>query len=147
MLKKKSSGFTLIEILLVLTTIGVLAAIIIPVSGFFYNRNNLDLAVKQVVSDWRRAQSLARGAEADSNWGVYITSTSSVTFKGSSYISRDSAYDESENLNSLGSVSGLTEVVFYKATGTPITNGTIILNSINNESKNVSINSQGTISY
>lgn len=147
MLKQKSLGFTLIEILLALATIAAITAIMAPVYGYFYNRNNLDNAAGQVVSDLRRAQTLSRGAEQDSSWGVYVSSTTTTTFMGSTYVTRNTSYDEIENLNSVASVSGLSEVVFLKATGTPVTNGTLVLTSINNESRNVSINSQGTISY
>lgn len=147
MFKKKHSGFTLIEVLLSLAVITVITGIMVPVFGYFLGRNNLDTAVSQIVGDWRRAQALSRGAEQDSNWGVYVSSTTITTFMGNSYISRNSVYDEVENLNSIASVSGLSEVVFLKATGTPMTNGTLIITSNNNESRNISINSQGTISY
>lgn len=147
MLKKKSLGFTLIEVLLSLATLAAISAIMGPVYASFFNRNNLDISSQKVVSDWRRAQTLARGSEMDSNWGVYVTSTSTTTFKGSSYVTRDMTYDEIESLDSLFSVSGLNELVFSKATGTPINNGILVLTSNNNEIKNVSINSQGTISY
>lgn len=147
MLKRKTLGFTLIEVLLALATIAAISAVMAPVYGYFYNRNNLDNAVQQVVGDLRRAQTLSRGAEMDSAWGVYVSSTSATTFMGSTYATRNTTYDEVENLNSLISVSGLNEVVFLKATGTPTTNGTLTLTSNNNESRNISINSQGTISY
>lgn len=147
MLKKKSLGFTLIEVLLSLAALAAISAIMAPVYASFFNRNNLDISSQQVVSDWRRAQALAKGSRMDSNWGVYVTSTSSITFKGASFIARDSVYDEVKSLSSLISVSGLTELVFSKATVTPLTSGTLILTSNNNEIENVSINSQGTISY
>lgn len=147
MFKNKVSGFTLIEILLSLTLIIGITAITIPVYGHFFGRTNLDNAVSQVVGDWRRAQILSRGAENDSSWGVYVSSSTSVVFMGNSYASRNTNYDEIKNLNSIISLSGLSELVFLKATGTPSTNGTLILTSNNNESRSITINSQGTISY
>lgn len=141
------SGFTLIEILLSIAILVILFGVLSPVYGYFFNRNNLDLAGQQLVQDLRRAQTLARGMQNDNNWGVYITGSSTTIFEGATYANRNISYDEITNFNGNILASGTTEIVFLKSTGMPLTIATIILSSPNNETLNVSINSQGTINY
>jgi len=141
-----SKGFSLLEVLLAISILTIIAGIFAPIYGYFYNRNNLDLAAQQTVQGLRHAQILAKNSERDADWGVYLNSNFITVFKGVSYLSRDDLYDESEGLPG-GTVSSLpTEIVFSKASGTPKTFPIITLNQ-NNESKIITINSQGIISY
>ena len=141
-----SKGFSLLEVLLAISILTIIAGIFAPIYGYFYNRNNLDLAAQQTVQGLRHAQILAKNSERDADWGVYLNSNFITLFKGVSYLSRDDLYDESEGLPG-GTVSSLpTEIVFSKASGTPKTFPIITLNQ-NNESKIITINSQGIISY
>lgn len=139
-------GFNLLELLLSITMVALMAGIIAPVAGNLYNRNNHDLAVKEVVQDFRRARTLARAAEGDSDWGVYLAGNQSTIFKGSGYSSRDSYFDEVSDLPGQTIVGGLTEVVFSKATGWPQVTGTTSV-SIGVEIKYININGQGIINY
>ena len=139
-------GFNLLEMLLATSMVVLMAGIIAPIAGNLYNRNNLDLASKQIVQNFRRAQTLARASAQDSDWGVYLSGYTSVIFKGSSYSLRDTSFDEAEDLYGRVLSGGLSEIVFAKSVGTPKATGTTTV-SIDNEVKYININAKGTISY
>lgn len=139
-------GFSLLEVLLAVAIIIIITGIFTPIYGYFYNRNNLDLATQQTVQSLRRAQILARNSEQDSDWGIYLNNNFKTLFKGSTYLSREATYDESEELPAGTMVNIATEVVFSKTTGIPKTLPLITLIN-NNENKTITIDKQGAISY
>jgi len=148
--KKKYSrrhGFSLLEILLSVALISMIAGLSVPIYNSFQTRNNLDIATETFVQTARRAISLAQASEGDSTWGVYAETGSIVLFKGSSFASRSNGFDESFYVTDVITPSGDTEFVFSKLTGFPNISGSIIFTSINNDTKTVTINSKGTISY
>lgn len=147
MLKDKYSGFTLLEVLLSLALIGVLASISMPFYQSFQNKNELDIAVNTIAQSLHRAQVLSQAVDADNTWGVYIQSTSTIMFQGSSYATRDENYDEVFEFNSTLTTAGLAEVVFTKLYGEPQSSGDIILTTNNNDSKTITINAKGTVDY
>lgn len=142
----KKPGFNMLEMLLVTAMIILMAGIIAPIGANLFNRNNIDLATRQIVQNLRRAQTLAQAAEGNSDWGVYLNNYDSTIFKGSSYTARDISYDEQEELYGRATTSGLVEIVFNKATGTPKTIGTTTVR-LHNETDNIYINAKGIISY
>lgn len=129
--------------------IGILALLItisLPLTINFYKTRALDVHEQGIVQTLRRAQLKAMSVEADSSFGAYITSGQYVLFKGSSYATRDPAYDEVFDLPDNLQVSGLSEVVFSKLRGTPSDTGTIIL-TIDNQTETININEIGRINY
>jgi prepilin-type N-terminal cleavage/methylation domain-containing protein len=145
--QEKSRGFTLLEILLSVALIGLLAGLSIPIYQSFQVRNDLDIATGEVVQTARRAQTLAQGVAGDAPWGIYLQSDSLTLFQGTSYAARNNTWDEIFSLPATIIPSGLQEIVFSKFSGEPQTNGAIILTSSNNETRTISINSQGTANY
>jgi prepilin-type N-terminal cleavage/methylation domain-containing protein len=145
----KNAGFTLIEIILSLATIGIIAGISIPVYQSFQVRNDLDIATVEIAQSARRAQILSQAVDGDTSWGVKIqsASTSISIFKGVSYSARDLTFDEIFYLPPSITVSGLSEIVFGKFTGLPVVTGTTTLTSNTNETRNITINAKGTINY
>jgi prepilin-type N-terminal cleavage/methylation domain-containing protein len=148
LIKKNKKGFTLVEMILALAMLFVLFAIASPFYQKYQSKNDLDLAVISVAQNLRRAQTLAQGMDANSNWGFYLQSGSMTVFRGASYATRDSGFDELINMPEVVVPSGLTEVVFTKFTGLPASVGTITLtNTSINEVKNITINSKGMVDY
>ena len=145
--RKKQSGFTLIELMVSLALIMILASISIPVYHSFQTRNDLDIAVSTTAQIIRRAQALSQAVSGDSSWGVYAQSNKITIFKGTSFLGRDSSFDETFETPSISNVSGLTELVFQKFSGEPITTGDIILKSVDDETKKISIGAKGVLSY
>ncbi len=147
-LNKKSqkflTGFTLIEILLVIIILAVLAGSAIPISINFYKTQQLDTHAKGVVQALRRAQLKAMSIESDSIFGVYLTDDNYILFKGSSFDIRDISYDEVFDLPQIITVSGIQEITFSKFEGMPNTIGNIILNN-NGNTRTISINKMGRL--
>ena len=146
--KKKSKfiGFTLIEIMLVVALIVAIGGISAPVYQSFQVKKNLDVATNGIAQTLRRAQALSQSGVGDASWGVNISSGVVTLFKGVSYASRDTAFDETVEISSSIVLSGVSEIVFSKLLGEPQTTGNIIL-SDNNDTQTITINSKGAIEY
>lgn len=144
----RQQGFTLVELLLSVSIIVILVGLSLPVYFNFVARNDLNIATQNLTSSFRRAQTNARGVNGDASWGVAIVSESVVLFKGATYATRDSTYDEVSGLQGSITTSGITEVVFSKLFGAPNTTGTVTLsNTQTNETRTVTLNAKGTVSY
>lgn len=140
-------GFTLLEILLSIAVVGILTAISIPVSRTLQIRNDVDVAANIFVQDLRRAQTLSQAVDADETWGVRAQTGGIILFKGASYATRDSDFDEVFGLSDGITPSGTQEFVFSKLTGYPQIAGTLTLAAVSVGSRNISINAKGTIDY
>lgn len=144
---KNQEGFSILEIALVVVIFGIMASFGVPVFNDFKIRNDLDIATNNVVNSLRRAQILSQAMENDSQWGVYVTTSQAIIFQGESYVSRDASYDESLEILSTFKLSGLEEVVFRKMTGNTSTTGSIVISTANDESRTITVNSRGTVSF
>ncbi len=141
-------GFTLIEALLSMLIISILIGLSLPLYASFQDRNNVDLTTQSLAEMLRRAEIYARGVNGDSQWGVEIQPGSAVLFKGASFASRDTSFDESTTIASTVTMGGLTEVLFSKLSGAPNVTGNITLFATRtNDTRTVNINARGTIAY
>ena len=140
-------GFTLLEVLLSVSVIGIIAGIAIPVYQSFQTRNDLDIAAAAIAQSLRRAQVLAEAVDGDISWGVFVASGALTLFQGTSYAARNSSFDEVFEVPTSITPSGVAEVVFAKFTGLPQTTGTVTLTSTNNETREITINAKGMVSY
>lgn len=141
------AGFTLIELLLSITIIGILSGLSLPVYESFARRNDLDITTQSAVNAIRRGESYARAVQGDSTWGVKFDSTGVTLFKGATYASRDTAYDETIDVPGSVTVSGLSEVLFTKLTAAPSTTGTVTFTSSTNDVRTVTLNAKGMVDY
>jgi len=78
---------------------------------------------------------------------VEMQAGTATLFRGTSFASRNTAYDEALSIPASVSSSGLTEVQFAKLTAAPNTTGSITLTSTTSDTKTITINSEGTIDY
>ncbi len=148
----RQRGFTLLELVLSMGLVGILAGFSIPIYQSFQVRNDLDIEVGVVTVNLRRAELLSQAVSRDVPgvsvaWGVKVLSDSVTLFNGQSFATRDPSLDEVFNLPSSVTPSGLTEFLFLKWSGIPQTIGSLTLTSITNESRVVSINAKGLVSY
>ena len=128
--------------------LGLIAGFSAPLYVSFQNRNDLDIATATTVQSLRRAQFLAQASVGDASWGVYLQTGNLTIFRGSSFASRNSDFDEVYPLSTSLVFTNLNEVVFTKFSGLPSpSSGTITLTNINNETRNIVINDQGMFDY
>lgn len=146
MSKNFSNGFTLIEVVLSIAIIILIFGIGAPVYQDYQIRNGIDTSVNTIVENLRRAQALSMAVDGDSNWGVNIASGLITLFKGASFAGRDPVFDDSSEMLSTISPSGLTEVVFSKLNGFPNSAGTLTL-SVAGNIRTISINEKGMLAY
>lgn len=135
------------EALLSVALIGIIASIGIPIYQIFQNRNDLDIAATTFVQSSRRAQVLSRAVAGDGSWGIRIETGTITIFTGDDFPSRDPDRDEVFDISDTISVSGIQEIVFDRFTGEPQTTGTLTLTSINDETRNITINEKGRIEH
>lgn len=149
LLKKNqnNSGFTLLEVLLSVAIIALITGIGIPIYQSFQTRNDLDIAANTIAQSLRRAQSLSQASDSDISWGLRVQNGSIVLFQGSSYGTRDTTFDEIFDLPQSITPSGVSEIVYSKFFGEPQAIGTITLISDTNETRTITINAKGTITY
>lgn len=143
----KNDGVTLIEVLLSIAAITIIAGISVPIYQSFQVRNDLDIAATTVAQTLRRAQVLSQAVDGDTDWGILVRSGSITIFKGTSYAARDNSLDEVFEVPTSITPSGVQEIVFSEFTGLPQPTGTITLTSNANETRDITINSKGTVSY
>jgi prepilin-type N-terminal cleavage/methylation domain-containing protein len=143
----KSRGFSLVEMLVVVGILALLIAVAEPLYHLFEVQNDLQLAATTYSQALDRAQLLSQAVSDDSGWGVLIATSTITVFQGTTYASRNSAYDEQYPFSTSFSVSGLTEVDFAKFTGLPNTSGTTTITTSGFPSKSIVINAKGTATY
>jgi prepilin-type N-terminal cleavage/methylation domain-containing protein len=145
-MKRHESGFTLIEMLLSVVIISLLVSVSLPIYVSFQTRNDLEITAESIVSMLRRAQTYARSGNGDSQWGVEIQSSNATLFKGASFGTRDTSYDEATTIAGMA-VSGLSEVVFAKLSAAPSITGSITLTANVNDTRTIAINGKGMVDY
>ena len=137
-----TKGFTLLELLLVISGIVIIAVFTMPIGINFYNAQSFDETASGILSNLRRAQNQAFFQKNDSDYGVKFLANSYVFFRGSSYALRATSDDEIFYLPSGISIAGDDEIVFKKFTGRPAfaaSFGVVSLDSISQ----ININEEG----
>lgn len=144
--KKKypKSGFSLIEILVVISVIGIISLIGLPVYKSITPNIALNSSIRDMTSDLRYAQQLA----------VTEQKTYSVTFNilnNSYYVFQADSGDiiRSRNINSqvkIDSITGLSSsTASFTVTGASIESGEIALTNMNNKTNTIEIKPSGYV--
>jgi len=137
-------GFTLIELLIVIGIIGIIGATSTPYLSQFLAGGYLTTTNDKIVRTLRKAQAYSLNGKENSVWGVHCEPELLVLFKGGSYVTRDSSFDEKFNLPQMVNINGFADVSFQKGRGEPSGTLTITLSSLG-EQKTVTINTEGAI--
>ncbi|MEK7122875.1 MAG: type II secretion system protein [Patescibacteria group bacterium] len=145
--KSSLRGFTLIEIILSLALLTVIAGASFITSRTLIIDADLDAAVIAFVEGVRGAGMRSRGSDGDNQWGVSAQSGNIILFKGTSFAARDTTYDAITTIPTTITPSGTTEIVFAKLTGLPTSTGTLTLTGLQGQTRTLTINAKGTLSY
>ncbi|MEW5908096.1 MAG: hypothetical protein AB1643_02870 [Patescibacteria group bacterium] len=137
------NGFTLVELLIILTLIIVIFSLTIPLGINFYKNQTLDEVATDILSNLRKAHNKAVFQKNDSAFGIKFFPDSYILFQGNNFSSRIQDEDENFSLPYSINVNGISEIVFSKLSGTT-TAGALIISSGSN-SKTININEQGKV--
>jgi len=130
-------GFTLIEVLIVVTVLAILFSLSFPSFSFFKKKSQLNSSTEEILTLLRLAQSKTLRAQSDNNWGVYFRENEVILFKGPNYNSRIIEFDRRSKLpeiikiSSIDLIGGGAEIVFQRLTGTAAQTGMITLEIVN----------------
>jgi prepilin-type N-terminal cleavage/methylation domain-containing protein len=144
--RSNQDGFTIVELIVVLGIFALFAGLSSAAYTSTASQSNLEVAALSTVEAVRHAQSNAREVQGDAPWGVRILSNRVVVYRGESYASRDTGFDEEFALPRGVTVGGLPEIAFQKVTGVTGDTGTVTLEN-KQGTKNISINEKGTLTY
>jgi len=145
-------GFTLIEILTVIATLGILTGVIAINFRNFQLNTNLNNETEKILNIAKLAQNKTLASENESNYGIHLESDSYTLFKGQTYSagSMDNLYyilsPDTEiyeiNLNGSGQ-----NIIFNRVTGETSQNGSfkLKLKLSNSPTKTISILPSGHI--
>lgn len=126
--------------------ISILASI--SVGGYlaFKRGVEIDLDSQKIVNAIRQTQGKAKAFANDDSWGIDITTSRILIFKGTNFSSRNQTFDINFPMRGIDSISGKKQIIFSKLTGLPDASGTLTLS--NGETiKNIQINEEGLVSY
>ncbi len=139
-------GFTLIELIVVISIITILSAVTVPLYSYFQTFTVLGSAKHEVLQNIRLTQVKAQSGENNSAFGVYFDTNQYTLYQGDTYLTRNQSQDIIYGLSDNIGFSGFTEVNFSIKTGLPSATGTLTLtNTINNATETIIFNSMGLV--
>lgn len=114
-------AFTLLELLLVMLLVGILLGASVTVSMTLFQQNNRIYDAQVITGALRHSRLKAVAGEADSNWGIYLTTDFTTVFSGNTYATRDTQYDQPVPFSTASNITGDSEIVFsiYSGNTTP----------------------------
>lgn len=147
------SGFTLLELLLVVGIIGILSTSIVLNGLGYRNRQALDLAAQQMAASIRDAQNRSVSQQDGLAWGVYfnnVSSTDSYTvFSGGSYSASENRFVtplDSPVEFTIPSAGTTSSIVFAQVSGLPSTSTSVTITN-GSASTTITISANGQVQF
>lgn len=149
---KHKTGFTLIEILIVIAILSVLFGISIQIFSSMTKAQSLDKDVENVYSALLRARNQTINGESGSNYGIYFASSSVTSFRGTTYTPEAAGnevflFANKTYISSTNLTGGVVDMYFKKISGQPTATGTIVFKISTDSSlqKTILINGTGLV--
>ena len=147
-------GLTIIEIVIGISMIVVLATLSFQVFNVFIKRQALDKNAQQIASQIKEARSSTLASRDDSAYGVHITATRTVMFKGVTFAESD-PYNSEFGLNRRVQITtislngGGVDILFDRLKGTTNQYGSITLSLVSSTTitKVISIGETGIVEF
>ncbi len=139
-----SGGFTLLELILVVSVLGLLTALAIPAYASFRRNVALTNYADEIVSALRTAQNRSSTSQGGVVHGVHLTTNQYCLFTGSTF---STCTSPSYQLHGdITITSGTGDAIFSRFTGAPAAPATIVLQVTGGPSKTITIDISGRIS-
>lgn len=133
------------ELLLSVSLMAILAFISAPLLATAYTKSHVSVVAQDIEHTLERAQQRTVDGRNDGVWGVAFTTTSYTLFKGTSYATREAAFDEEHTVAGSLQISATSaEVIFTYRKGLPSTIGTITVTDLDGgASTSIEVNASG----
>ncbi|MDP3971230.1 MAG: type II secretion system protein [bacterium] len=128
-LHSNKRGFTLVELLIV---IAILSIMIFGIGGLYGSSQDtaqVEQTRQEIVQSLRVAHQRAKGKKNSTAHGVNFTLTNFTLYQGTSYATRDTAYDITTQMKGNIEISGLSGVNFTAGSALPDNPGTVTITS------------------
>src|SRR6266851_5201739 len=122
---KNMEGFTLIELILVVSLIIILGTFTTAFAARFFTQNGVANTTDELIGDFRQAQVNAMMGKRNGNWGVNYSANKITLYLGTSFAARTAAFDTTFTVNPSISVTGFSDLNFFRMTGTSSATPTI----------------------
>ena len=140
------TGFTLIEIVIVIALVVLIFGFAVGVGSDFYQSQSLIAERDTLLAVLRRARTNATNNVGQSDHGVLIAPDGYVIFEGGSYDLRNADFDENFPRGGNIEISGPAELVFSALEGVSNASGTISLENARGKI-DISVNYEGRITW
>lgn len=136
--KNNILGFTLIELVIVLTILSILASVVVSSFNRVGGSEALDTTVMSTISILNEARSSAVSSKDASNYGVRILNNKLVSFKNAYGISNKEI--SISNLVAISTSTGIgSDIIFNNVSGSTNASGTITITILSDEPKSSTI--------
>lgn len=138
-------GFTLIEVMLTMSLFAIISFLASPFYGHFIFTRELPVVSEELRGSLAKAKLYSMQSKNASSWGVGVSDSRIVLFRGDSFGGREQSFDQTFDIHPKITVSGLeTGVIFARTTGRPMSQPTIVVSG-NGETETFTINSEGVL--
>lgn len=141
-----TQGFTFVELLLVITILGLIVGLAVPFYQSFQVTSQLDNSTQEIVQALRRAQSQAMASEAYIAHGVHFEQSRYILFRGTTFSPAD-PFNETVDLPPTVIISAMStaDVQFSRVQGVAGQAASLTVSTTNGESNGITISVAGVV--